>query len=189
MKEARIECRCAEYTLSDLKVRVRRGDVVWVSEDAARSSHELRVAVRSGALTVVYTRRCTMHRSPPPPNVRMPRMTRPTRDLGAEPAPAAAAVIDPAALEDAVAKGVAKALEGLLAAGVVVPAQGGRVAASAIPAFLPAPEPVYIPSGLVPIEAQATVTVASTQSESGDMEAAAAALKATRRRKTTPTTP
>jgi hypothetical protein len=94
-------------------------------------------------------------------------------------------------LEDAVAKGVAKALEGLLASGLVVPAQGGRPVAgsvSAEPAFFSAAEPVYIPTGLVPTEAQATVTVASTQSESGDMEAAAAALKATRRRKTTTTT-
>ena len=190
MREARIECLCPEYRVSDLGIQFRRGDSVWVPEESARSSEELLLAVRSGAVSVVYTRRCSVSRSPSPPNVRLGRAQRAhlvTRTPPAPPAPVPAPQvgIDAGAIEDAIARGVTKAIEGLLSSGALVPGvRGGAPAPSgaAVPAVT-SESPVYIPSNIVPTGDAATITVAQTSSEGAALDEAAAALKATRRRK------
>ena len=199
MTEARIECLCSTFNLADIQLMVRRGDIVWVSEEIARSSEDLRLAVRSGAVSVVYAKRCSVSRSPPPPNVRInyralrggfvrlqenpPQVTPPV------PPPQG---LDAKALEDAVANGIAKAIQGLLTSGVLVPGgvpitgSGNAYAAPASVAVVTS-EPVYIPSNLVPSDNATTITIAESSSEGTELEASAAALKATRKRKITPT--
>lgn len=199
MTEARIECTCPSFNIADINLLVRRGDVVWVSEEIARSSEDLRLAVRSGAVSVVYARRCSVSRSPPPPNVRMNRAQRggfvrtTVSAPAAEPAaPTPAQGFDARAIEEAIANGISKAIQGLVASGSLVPGNGvvgGTPVArsTGLASAVVTSEPVYIPSNLVPSDNAATITVAESSSEGTDLEAAAAALKATRKRKTTPT--
>jgi len=194
VKEARIECLCPEYHVTDMGIRFRRGESVWVSEEAARSSEELMVAVRSGAVSVVYARRCSVSRSPSPPNVRMNRAQRagfiartfPEQPQRTEPAPQAS--VDAGAIEEAIARGVTKAIEGLILSGALVP--GGRGSSPSVVIGTAAPvvssdAPVYIPSNIVPTGDATTITVAQTSSGGAELDEAAAALKATRKRKST----
>jgi hypothetical protein len=195
--EARIECLCPEYRIADMGLILRRGESVWVSAESARSSVELLLAVRSGAVSVLYARRCLVSRSPSPPNVRMNRAQRSGRAIPwvvqapvppepaapSAPAAPAAPAVDAGAIEDAIARGVSRAIEGLIKSGALVP--GGRPSG---PVAGPAPTvagdaPVYIPSNIVPTGDAATITVAQTSSGGADLDEAAAALKATRRRK------
>lgn len=198
MTEARVECLCPSFHIEDLNLRMRRGDVAWVSEEVARSSDDLRLAVRSGAASVVYARRCSVSRSPPPPNVRMNRTQRsgfvrlgePSQQVVPAPVPTPTPQgFDPKTLEDAIANGVAKAIQGLVASGAFVPGSsvGAPVTRNTVPASaVVTSDPVYIPSNLVP-DAGTTISVAESSSEGTDLEAASAALKATRKRKTTST--
>jgi len=199
VKEARIECLCPEYHITDMGIRFRRGESVWVSEEAARSSEELLLAVRSGAVSVVYARRCSVSRSPSPPNVRLNRAQRSgfiARTLSSEPQPTPErpdqappqANVDAGAIEAAIARGVTKAIEGLILSGALVP--GGRGSSPTVVIGTAAPvvssdAPVYIPSNIVPTGDATTITVAQTSSGGADLDEAAAALKATRKRKST----
>ena len=201
MIEARVECLCAEFNLPDIHLQLRRGDVVWVAEDEARSSADLRMAVRSGAIAVLYTRRCAVHRSPPPPHVRLPRHTgkhfvptsgvvRPVESPVAAPVAAAptTVTIDHQSIEEAIARGVASAIQGLLASGAFVPAgsggatvRGGNYGAP----LVSTDDPVYLPSNLVPTDQGNMISVSETSSEGSDLNESAAALKAQRKRKST----
>lgn len=197
MIEARIECLCPSFNIGDLNLTMRKGDIAWVSEEVARSSDDLRLAVRSGAVSVLYARRCSVSRSPPPPNVRMNRAQRVGfvrhQEQLQQPAPVPAPApqgVDAKAIEDAIANGIAKAIQSLVASGAFVPNVGvgnGTTAHNTVAASpIVTSDPVYIPSNIVP-DAGTTITVAESSSEGTDLEAAAAALKATRRRKTTST--
>ncbi|NBQ99614.1 MAG: hypothetical protein EBT97_04025 [Actinobacteria bacterium] len=106
------------------------------------------------------------------------------------PEPAPPASVDAGAIEDAIARGVTKAIEGLILSGALVP--GGRAPTSptsfggtvgSAPAVA-TDAPVYIPSNIVPTGDATTITVAQTSTEGADLNEAAAALKATRKRKT-----
>ena len=198
MTEARIECLCPSFNIADINLYMRKGDIAWVTEDVARSSDDLRIAVRSGAASVVYARRCSVSRSPPPPNVRMNRTQRggfvrlqePPQHPASVPATAPQGV-DAKSIEDAIANGIAKAIQGLVSSGALVP---GNVVGLPMTRSTPqassvvSSDPVYIPSNIVPSDNAATITVAESSSEGTDLEAAAAALKATRKRKTTSST-
>lgn len=200
MIEARVECLCVEFNLPDINLQLRRNDVFWVAEDVARSSADLRMAVRSGAVAVLYTRRCAVHRSPPPPHVRLPRNTgkrfvptfeaRPVETPA--PAPVQSVTIDHQSIEDAIARGVASAIQGLLASGAFVPAgSGGSGSGSTVRAgnygapLVSTDDPVYIPSNLVPTEQGNMISVSETSLEGSDLNESAAALKAQRKRKST----
>ncbi len=198
MIEARVECLCVEFNLPDINLQLRRNDVFWVAEDVARSSSDLRMAVRSGAVAVLYTRRCAVHRSPPPPHVRLPRNTGkrfvPTFEARPVETPAAptTVTIDHQSIEDAIARGVASAIQGLLASGAFVPAgSGGSGSGSTVRAgnygapLVSTDDPVYIPSNLVPTEQGNMISVSETSLEGSDLNESAAALKAQRKRKST----
>ena len=58
MSEARIECRCADFNLADLKIKVRRGDIIWVDWARADKSEDLKRAINSGAVTMRQVDRC-----------------------------------------------------------------------------------------------------------------------------------
>lgn len=193
MTEARIECLCPSFNLGDLNLTMRKGDIAWVSEEVARSSDDLRLAVRSGAASVVYARRCSVSRSPPPPAARMGHIRRTAsrspaiERVEASPPSAQEPSINPKSIEDAIANGVSRAIADLLASGLLVPSGGAPVTRGTVAApSVVTSDPVYIPSNLVP-DASAAISVAESSSEGTDLEAAAAALKATRRRKTTST--
>ena len=192
MTEARIECLCPEYHVGDLRLRMRRGSVAWVSEEAARASDDLRIAVRSGAVTVLYTRRCSVSRLPPPPAARMGSILRSAGVASrARPEPSApsvgAASVSPGDIEAAVAAGVSRAITDLVASGVLVWAGAAAARPTAAPASIAAvvdaADPVYIPTNIVPADGVPSITVAQSSSGGSDIDAAAAALKATRRRK------
>lgn len=196
MVEARVECLCPEFDLADIRLRLRRGDVAWVSEGVARGSVDLGIAIRSGAVSVVYVRRCSVSRSPPPPNVRMNRVQRggvvnrtpsPSPEPGPVPRPEPP-VVDTGSIEEAIARGVTRAIEGLIRSGALVP--GGTrgpvqaVGAPSVP-VTSSDAPLYIPSNIVPTGDAPTITVARSSSEGATLDEAAAALKATRKRKST----
>ena len=193
MIEACIKGVCPEYYLADIGVRLRRGEVFWVSEDTARSSEEIRLAARMGAVSVVFTKRCAVQRSPPPPSSRMRDIMRnPARTPTPSATPSVApsvAPFDEQALQNAITAGVSKAITDLLSSGVLVPGtRVGAVSTDAAPYTPVTNDPVYIPSRIVP-EKTAPITVAQTSSGGAELEASAAALKATRKRKATSETP
>lgn len=197
MIEACIKGVCPEYYLADIGVRLRRGEVFWVSEDIARSSEEIRLAVRMGAVSVVFTKRCAVQRSPPPPISRMRDIMRnPARTTTPSATPSATPSVTPPttpfdeqALQNAITAGVSKAITDLLSSGVLVPGtRAGAVSTDAAPYTPVTNDPVYIPSRIVP-EKTAPITVAQTSSGGAELEASAAALKATRKRKPTSETP
>lgn len=192
MTEARIECQCPEYNIADMGLYLRGGDTVWVSREAATASRELQVAIRSGAVSVVYARRCSVSRSPPPPNVRMNRVQRGgvvNRTPSPEPAPRPEPpVVDTGAIEEAIARGVTRAIEGLIRSGALVPGgTRGPVQAIGAPSVpvTSSDAPLYIPTNIVPTGDAPTITVARSSSEGATLDEAAAALKATRKRKST----
>ena len=179
MIEACIKCVCPEYYLADIGVRLRRGEVFWVSEDTARSSEEIRLAARMGAVSVVFTKRCAVQRNP---------ARTPTPSATPSVAPSVAP-FDEQALQNAITAGVSKAITDLLSSGVLVPGtRVGAVSTDAAPYTPVTNDPVYIPSRIVP-EKTAPITVAQTSSGGAELEASAAALKATRKRKATSETP
>jgi len=187
--EACIKGVCPEYYLADIGVRLRRGEVVWVSEDTARSSEEIRLAARMGAVSVVFTKRCAVQRSPPPPSSRMRDIMRNPARTPTPSATPSVAPFDDQALQNAITAGVSKAITDLLSSGVLVPGtRVGAVSTDAAPYTPVINDPVYIPSRIVP-EKTAPITVAQTSSGGAELEASAAALKATRKRKTTSETP
>lgn len=195
MVEARIECRCPQFHVPDINLRLRRGDVVWVAEEIARRSVDLGIAVRSGAVSVVYSRRCTVSRPPPPPSSRMGRIIRSVgrTTVQVQTIPASDSVpaptVDPKSIEDAIAKGVTRAIADLVASGVLTPGGSGapvRVAPSVVGGAVVAEEPLYIPTNIVPAD-KANIKVAESSSEGSGLDEAAAALKATRRRRSTTT--
>lgn len=195
MIEARIECLCPEFDLADIRLKMRRGDVAWIPEGAARGSFDLGIAVRSGAVSVVYSRRCFLIRSPPPPSARMGRIIRSVGRTQATPVvsepsgrPPTGVSVDPKAIEDAIARGVTRAIADLVSSGVLTTAVAGRVAGPVAAGVtgVDASEPVYIPTNIVPVE-KTNIKVSESSSEGTDLEASAAALKATRRRRSTTT--
>jgi len=66
MKEARIECRCTDIMIEDIRVRFRRGDIAWLSEARAEKSTDLKHAVERGALKLTWVERCRTEKAPEP---------------------------------------------------------------------------------------------------------------------------
>lgn len=62
MIEARIECMCHTYTVPDLGLALVSGQVMWLPEDKARASADLRHAKNIGAVSVQYRARCQVAR-------------------------------------------------------------------------------------------------------------------------------
>jgi hypothetical protein len=58
MKEVRIECICPSIQISELHLDLKKGDVVWVSEEKAMSSDELKKAAKLGGVTLKFFQRC-----------------------------------------------------------------------------------------------------------------------------------
>ena len=190
MGEVYVECVCGEYNISDIGVRFRRGDGVWIPERVAQSSRELKLAQQIGAVTVSYIKRCIVTRTPPPPMTRLARIRRSAAVGGvntpppvAQPAPEQkTAPIDTSNLEAAIERGVAKAIAGLIQSGALVPATNPARPQQPLPVIVTETTPLYIPTGIVPMDAP-TVQVTQQSSEGSDVDAAAAALKAARKRK------
>lgn len=93
MIEARIECLCPSYRLSDLTVGgqpvvLREGQVMWVSEADARASQAVAHARKVGAISVEWRERCQVAKpkSPTPPWLNR-NATKPRRALPAEAPP------------------------------------------------------------------------------------------------------
>jgi hypothetical protein len=134
-------------------------------------------------------------RLPPPPAARMGSILRSAGVASrAMPEPSAPSVgtaaVSPGDIEAAVAAGVTRAITDLVASGVLVPAGAVAARPTAAPASAPAAvvdasDPVYIPTNIVPADGVPSITVAQSSSGGSDIDAAAAALKATRRRKST----
>lgn len=64
MREFRVECRCLQYTLGDLGISLKQGDVVFIPEEVGKKSQELDFACRVGALSVNLQERCRVERRP-----------------------------------------------------------------------------------------------------------------------------
>jgi len=91
MKEARIQCLCADYRLPDLMVggaplALRQGQVAWVSESAAQQSKSLAHAERVGAVSVEWHERYRVAKSPTPPWLKR-KQARPSRPARAPDTP------------------------------------------------------------------------------------------------------
>jgi hypothetical protein len=204
MTEARIECITTEFPLHDLGLRLKKGQVVFIEEVQARASSELTEATRIGAVRVRFVARSRMAKTPdapkppPPPNVRLGRR----RPLPVPTAPPQSVDMDEirrVAREEAragAAEGVREALASMPATltqdaleatlrrvlpGATAAEPGGIRVAGTSKATGPA-DPVYIPATIVDNEVTTSITVDAQSSEAGDLDAAAKALKAKRRK-------
>lgn len=196
MKEARIECLVKEFPIHDLGLRMRSGQVEWRPEDQAQKSRELTEAVRIGAVTVRYMERCQVAKPPPKPQRHMPpsvRLSRPGKGGMIRQPQASGEPMDKQALKEAVREELREALadnnggmsKDTLKAALreVLGEMGAPMTAApgaAAPARKKADEPVYIPSNIVDKDSKADITAAKGESESDDLDAAAAALAATK---------
>lgn len=201
MKEARIECLVREWPVHDLGLALKQGQIVFVGLDDARNSSDLADAKRLGTVRVRYVERARMHRnpprSPPPPNVRLPRKTlRPGPEPVSTPPPAQATVSasapQAAPLDLAEFRQVAKdaavealreitgELRALVQAVAAAPRATGSTAGTAgtVQVPLASAEPMFIPDNIV--DKGAAIQVASESTDGGDMDAAAAALRGQR---------
>jgi hypothetical protein len=205
MKEARIECLVREFPIHDLKLRLRKGQVEFVDETKAKGSKDLANARRLGAVRVRFVERSRVSkqppRNPPPPNVRLKKAR---RGGGKPPAPAPAPTVDmdevrrvareearagaKEGVEEALAdfKGqpgvdqatIEAALRNVLPGYSVPAASSGGTSSAPAPVKAKGPEePVFIPKAIVSKDAK-ELEVSSESSDAGDLDAAAAALKA-----------
>lgn len=200
MTEARIECLVKEFPLHDLKLHMRKGDVEWKPEADARKSRELAEAVRIGAIAVRYVERCQVAKSPPQPKRHVPpsvRLSRPNMGgmVRQPPTPATGdPQMDKKLVKEAVREELRDALAGqetptvnkdmLKDALREVLAEGGFRGPPTTyngkePVAIPS-DPMYIPTDLVKKDAKADITAQKDESAGGDLDAAAAALKATK---------
>lgn len=193
MKEVSIRCLCDTYQISDLGISCRRGDTLWLEESKARSSVDLVIAQRAGAVQVTWgQQRCSMARPPLPPfvkrlnkHVRMPQPTPAPVTPPPEPSLNEQLV---ESFRDVVREEIQKALlnhSGSIDKGSISSAvrtamfeMGGAYARKSDP-----DEPIFIPSKIVSGDDQTTINVTSVSSESNEVESASAALKSARKNK------
>ena len=198
MREAEITCKCTQIALSDLGLSLVAGDVEYVSEEAARASHDLASARRNGGVVIRYVQRCRERRprAPEPPLPR-PAPSPPRRVPPPAGPPPTPLVLDTTQLvgevRAAVAEGMAglrEELPGMLQEAVasiprgtvMVPAPGsGMAVGSSQP-----DEPLFVPAVIGAGGLQADVSVATEDSGGGGVDEATEALRAARRRKERP---
>lgn len=191
MTEARVECLCTTYNIPELGLELRKGDVAWVAEGRARTSEELAIAKRAGAISVRWEERCTVSRSPTPPFLKR----RPAVPSFAS--PAAAPVVDHAevasktaeALRDVVRQELQEALKGLSvgqktdvdAIGAAVrQALAGAGRGDVRAPVIGSDAPVFIPTKITSDDTKTSINVTTETSGSSSVEDAAAMLKAAR---------
>lgn len=205
MTEARIECTCAEYHLPELGLVLRRGQVVWVDESKAKRSRQLTQAVRARAVQVKWVARCEVAKpvpptpTPVPPWLRRKPRVAPVATPNAEESPRtpdgvtldqvrevvreevqrallpvhpAAAVVDLDAIEGVVRRTMSGFISSLPA--------GAAASTSKPPTLAGTPDPVFIPSGIVPTDTKSAITVDAETTGASVVDDASAALKAAR---------
>jgi len=211
MTELRIECLALRADAPDVGLSLRRGEVAWLPLDSLGKSACLRALKEIGAVSVVSAQRCATMRNPAPPASRLTRKPPIQRLSVAQSAPAAPEDLD-ARIQQAVNGAVDRLADRLVAAlGQAAPKVNeeslSRAVASAVSSALsqqgvsgmggggsqaprhggPA-DPVYIPTGIVSSETT-DLQVAAQTTDDGDLAGAASALRKSRTRKTTGTTP
>ena len=195
MREARIQCLCQEFPVHDLSLRLRKGQVEFVPEDAARQSKDLKHATQIKAVQVRYVERFrTMKKPDPPPRPLPPSvgLSRPShRPPVPDPEP------DPEAVDtEAVRQVVREELERQGSPSVIVSQEALEAALrnimGDIPLMAPAPghcptprdaeddAPQFIPESIVPKDAEADIQLDTVAGGAEALDEAAAALKATK---------
>jgi len=211
MKEYRLDCRHPIVHIPDLQLTLKRGDVVWLGEEALKST-VLQALCAIGAVSVNTGRSCSDMRSAPPPSVRIPRQTgavvRKNKPVVEEvaPPPQPQREVSGDDLDARIEKAVDRMAERLAQVLSRVPAQQSgdpailaQVVSDAVARSLQnigvaaggvsskrvsADEPIYIPTGLVS-ESMGDLPVASAASEAGGLDDAATALRKSRKKTST----
>ena len=70
MKEAKVKCLCAQFTIKDLGVTLNQGQELWLTADQVRLSKDLKHGKRIGAVELHWKTRAQVTKPPPPPNFR-----------------------------------------------------------------------------------------------------------------------
>lgn len=190
MTEARVECLCTTYNIPELGLELRKGDVAWVTEGRARTSEELAIAKRAGAITVRWEERCIVSRSPTPPFLKRRPAVPPFAT------PAAAPVVDHTevasktaeALRDVVRQELQEVLKGFVGQKLDADAIGAAVRQALAPAgrgdvrapVIGSDAPVFIPTKITSDDTKTSINVTTETSVSSSVEDAAAMLKAAR---------
>lgn len=115
MREAKVTCLCAEYTLTDLNLKLTQGQTVWLSVDQVKLSQSLVLAGRIGAVGIEWKERARVTKPPPPPNFRRltPGQRKKVQPEEGKPAPSPSVVVQTVD-EDALRKHVQAAVAGEL---------------------------------------------------------------------------
>jgi hypothetical protein len=211
MTELRIECLALRADAPDVGLALRRGEVAWLPLDSLGKSACLRALKEIGAVSVVSAQRCATMRNPAPPAsllTRKPTIQRlsiaqaapaiPPEDLDARIQQAVDGAVDrladrlvaalgqaaPKVNEESLSRAVASAVSSALSQQGVLGMGGGSQA----PRHGGPADPVYIPTGIVSSETT-DLQVAAQTTDDGDLAGAASALRKSRTRKTTGTTP
>ena len=213
MTELRIECLALRADAPDVGLALRRGEVAWLPLDSLGKSACLRALKEIGAVSVVSAQRCATMRNPAPPAsllTRKPPIQRlsvaqaapatPPEDLDARIQQAVDGAVDrladrlvaalgqaaPKVNEESLSRAVASAVSSALSQQGVSGMGGGG--GSQAPRHGGPADPVYIPTGIVSSETT-DLQVAAQTTDDGDLAGAASALRKSRTRKTTGTTP
>lgn len=189
MTEARVECLCTTYNIPELGLELHKGEVVWVAEGRARTSEELAIAKRAGAISVRWEERCIVSRSPTPPFLKrrpaVPSFATPTTPV-VDHTEVASKTAE--ALRDVVRQELQEALKGFVGQKPDADAIGAAVRqalASAGRGDVRAPvigsdAPVFIPTKITSDDTKTSINVTTETSGSSSVEDAAAMLKAAR---------
>jgi len=205
MKEAQIKCLCPDYRIPDLGLVLTFGQVVYVPEDKARQSQELRLATKVRAVEVRWGSRCEVSKAPAPPWLKRKARNFPTQEPTVtheeieRRAKEAARREVGESLRDIIREELQQAMKSMVAApptvthvtgadpeaivAAVRAALGDRAPMSgAARAPKVSDEPLFIPTGIVPTETKGAVEIPSETSSGEDVADTAAALKAARGR-------
>ena len=208
MREARVQCLCAEFRLPDVLVRgqplvMSKGQEEWLTEAQARGSKDLARAQRIGAVSVEWRERFQVAKSPRPPWLRgkaKPKMARlqPT----AAPAPPVVDTEEVARRAEAAAtkaataamnKGIGEIKALLAGQSTGIPQEQLEAALRNVLPGMTFPaggtpratsnvggpdEPVFIPKDIVGKGTKASISIEAEASKSEGLDAAAAALAA-----------
>ena len=206
MMEAQIKCLCAGYCIDDLGLDLTMGQVVYLPEEKARASAELRHATKVRAVEVRWGSRCKVSKAPAPPWLKRKPRTFPASESSVSRAEIEQQVKEVArrevgeSLRDIIREELQQALRStprpvtLSAASsvdtaAIVGAVRAALGTAPVDGAVPGPrtpkvsdEPLFIPTGIVPTETKGAIEIPSATSSGDEVADTAAALKAARGR-------
>ena len=184
MIEACIECKCIEFNLPDVNIKMQKGDVIWLDESRARASKDITHALQIGAVSVRWAERCREMKTPTPPWINR-NATKGSRATPAAPAQVSEDVLSQAkAAAEQTVKDHMSELRRLIADEIRQSLRTGVPSVRQLDSgqvVIDAGAPLFIPTNLVDSSAKSVLGVKSEASETPGLDDATSALRSVRK--------